>query len=67
MGVVKVIELVGSSDKNWEDATQEALREAEKTVRHIVGIDILGFKVEVKDNRISKFKAHTKVAFLVER
>jgi len=64
---VKIIELVGSSEKSWEDAVHEALKEATKTVEHIVGIDVLGYKGEVKDNRIIKFKAHAKIAFTVER
>ncbi len=67
MPVVKVIELVGSSEKGWDDAVQEALREASKTVEHIVGIDILGYKGEVENNQIVKYKAHVKIAFTVER
>lgn len=67
MTVVKILELVGSSDKSWDDAVQDALREASKTVQYIVGIDVLGFKGEVKDNKIIKFKAHVKIAFAVQR
>ena len=57
----------GSSEKSWEDAAQSALKEAGETVKNIVGIDILGYKGEVRDNKIVKFKAHVKVAFTVER
>jgi len=67
MSVIKVIELVGSSENSWEDAVQEALREAAKTVENIVGIDVLGHKAVVKDNKITKYKAHVKIAFAVER
>ncbi|MCK4247611.1 MAG: dodecin domain-containing protein [Methanomicrobia archaeon] len=67
MSVVKILELVGSSEKSWEDAAQSALKEAGETVKNIVGIDILGYKGEVKDNKIVKFKAHIKVAFTVKR
>ncbi|MEM3380917.1 MAG: dodecin family protein [Candidatus Bathyarchaeia archaeon] len=67
MSVVKIVELVGSSEESWEDAAREALRQAAKTVKHIVGIDILGFKADVKDNKIERFKAHVKIAFIVER
>jgi flavin-binding protein dodecin len=67
MSVVKILELVGSSEKSWEDAAQSALKEAGETVKNIVGIDVLGYKGEVKDNKIVKFKAHIKVAFTVER
>ena len=67
MTVVKVLELVGSSKKSWDDAVQNALEEAAKTVEHIVGIDVLGYKGEVTNNRIDQYKAHVKVAFTVER
>ncbi len=67
MSVVKILELVGNSEKSWEDAVQRALKEAGETVKNIVGIDVLGYKGEVKDNKIVKFKAHIKVAFTVER
>jgi hypothetical protein len=67
MSVVKIIELIGSSEKSWEDAVQEALREAAKTVENIVGIDVLGCKAKVKDNKIVKYKARVRIAFAVER
>ena len=33
MTVVKIIELIGSSPKSWEDATKNALAEAAKTIK----------------------------------
>ena len=67
MAIVKILELVGSSDNSFDDAVKNALAEASKTVQHIVGIDVMGFKAEVADNKISNYKAHVKVAFTVER
>jgi len=67
MSVVKILELVGSSERSWEDAVQNALKEAEKTVKNITGIDILGYKGDVEENKIVRFKAHVKIAFVVER
>ena len=64
---VKILELIGGSEKSWEDAVQEALREAAKTVRDIVGVDVLGFKADVKNGKITRYKAHVKIAFTVER
>jgi len=65
--VVKVLELIGSSEKSWEDAVQEALTEAAKTMRNIVGLDVLGFKAGVKNGKIIRYKAHVKIAFTVKR
>ncbi|TRO57300.1 dodecin family protein [[Eubacterium] cellulosolvens] len=67
MAIVKILELVGSSNNSWDDAVKNALTEASKTVEHIVGIDVLGFKAEVEGNKIANYKAHVKVAFSVER
>ena len=34
----EIVELVGSSDKNWEDAAQSAVKEAVKTIRNVHAI-----------------------------
>ena len=64
---VKILELIGGSEKSWEDAVQEALREAAITVKNIVGVDVLGFKADVNNGKITRYKAHVKIAFTVER
>ena len=38
MTVAKVVELIGSSPKSWEDATKNAITEAAKTVRGIKSV-----------------------------
>lgn len=39
MSIAKIEEIVGTSDKGWEDAAQIAVKEAIKTVRGIYGIE----------------------------
>ena len=39
--VAEVIELVGRSDKSWQDAAQAALNEAKKTIHGITGIEVV--------------------------
>ncbi|MHA2361407.1 MAG: dodecin family protein, partial [Candidatus Thorarchaeota archaeon] len=51
---------------SWEEATQNALTVAAKTVRGIVGIDVDHFTAKVKDNKIVAFRANVKVAFKYE-
>ena len=43
--VAKITEIVGSSDKGWEDAVQVALTEATKTIRGITGIELTDMTV----------------------
>jgi flavin-binding protein dodecin len=51
MAVVKIVNLIGSSTKGWEDATKNALAEAAKTIKNIKSIYVkrCNAKVENKD------------------
>lgn len=66
MPVVKVIELIGESPTSWEEAANNAVKEAAKTVRGIRGVEVVGWTAVVQDGRITSYRANVKVAFLVE-
>ena len=65
--VVKVIELIGSSSKGWDDAAANAVKEAAKTVRNIKGIEMKRCSAKVEQDKIVEYRAVVKVAFDVER
>ena len=65
-GVVRVIELVGVSDKSWSDAAQQAVARASQTLRHITGLDVLHSTAVVRDGQIVEYHVNVKVAFIVE-
>lgn len=66
-GVVKVVELVGSSDASFSDAVRSAVRVASKSLRNIQGVDVIGSSATVGDGgELTLYKVHCKVAFLVE-
>ncbi len=67
MTVVKIIELVGSSPKDWEDATKNALAEAAKTVKNIKSIYVKSCKAKIENNKIVEYRSNVKIAFVVER
>ena len=66
--VAKIIEIVGSSDKSWEDAAQVALAEATKTIHGITGIELTDMTARVDPNtgKISEYHSTIKIAFGVE-
>ncbi|MBX5463928.1 MAG: dodecin domain-containing protein [Clostridia bacterium] len=66
MAVVKIIELVGESPNSWQEAVQNAIQEAAKTVDHITGVEVLNATANVRDNRLTEYKANVKVAFVVD-
>jgi len=67
MVVVKIIELVGSSPKSWEEAAKNALAEAAKTIKNIKSIYVKRINAKVEKNKIVEYRAVVKVAFVVER
>lgn len=66
MSVVKIIELVGSSDRSWQEAVEKAILRAAKTVRNIRGVDVLGWTGKVEGDKIVEYRANVKISFLVE-
>lgn len=66
MAVVKVIELVGTSKKNWADAVDEAIREASQSLRHITGVDLVKQTAHLENGKIAEYRATVHVAFVVE-
>ena len=67
MSVVKIIELIGSSPDGWNEAVQNAVTEAAKTVKNIKGVHVKRCTAKVKDNKIVEYNANVKIAFIVER
>lgn len=65
MSVVKIIELVGSSGKSSDDAVQQALAEARKTLRNIKAVDVVS--VGLRGDDLDEWRAHVRVAILIER
>jgi flavin-binding protein dodecin len=67
MTVVKIIELIGSSPNGWNEAAQNAVTEAAKTVRNIKGVHVKRCTAKVKNDKIVEYNADVKIAFIVER
>jgi hypothetical protein len=65
--VIKIIELVGISDKNWQDAVDNAVHRAAKTMRNIQGVDVLGWTGKVEEYKIVEYRANVKLSFTVEK
>jgi hypothetical protein len=66
MAVAKVIEIIAKSDKGFEDAAQQAVTEAAKSVRNIQSLYVKEFEAKVENDRITEYKVNAKVTFLVE-
>ena len=64
MPVTKIIELVGSSSQSSDDAVQQALEEARRTLRNIKGVDVVS--TGLRGDGLNEWRAHVRISFLVE-
>ncbi len=64
---VKIIELIGTSNTSFEDAIQDAINTASKSLRGISGVDVVGQTAVVENNKIAEFRVNVKVAFSLEK
>ena len=63
----KVVELIGTSSRSFEDAVKAAIKDAYTTTRGITGAQVEGMSVRCVDGKITEYKASLKVAFGIER
>jgi len=67
MPIVKVIEVIATSEKSFDDAVKNAVEEVSKTIKNIDSVYVKDMKVHVKDGSISSYGCVCKVSFRVEK
>jgi dodecin len=66
MAVLKVIEVLSSSETSWEEATKKAVEKASKSVKHIRSVYVQEQSATVKDGKITEFRVNLKLTFELE-
>lgn len=66
MPIVKVIEVIASSEKGIDDAIQQAVAEASKTVRNIDSVYVKDIKAHVKDGKVTTYGCNCKISFRLD-
>ncbi|MGO4820427.1 MULTISPECIES: dodecin family protein [unclassified Flavobacterium] len=66
MSVLKVIEVLSSSNTSWEEATQNAVTKASKSVKNIRSVYVHEQSATVKDGKVSEFRVNLKITFELE-
>ena len=61
----KIIELIGTSDKSWEEAARTALETAEKTLDELRIAEVTRLDVTLENGKIKNYRARLKVSFKV--
>ena len=67
MAVARITEIIGSSEKSWDDAIHNALNRANQTLRGLTGVEVTKMNAAIgEDGQISEYRAHLRVTFVLE-
>ncbi|MBU3947992.1 MAG: dodecin family protein [Proteobacteria bacterium] len=64
--VYKIIELVGTSTKSWEEAAKNAVERASKSLRELRIAEITKLDMKIEKGKIAAFRARVQVSFKYE-
>ncbi|WP_020560114.1 dodecin family protein [Thiofilum flexile] len=66
MSVAKIIEISCTSNKSFEDAIQQGITRAEKTLKGVKSAWVADQSVEVKDGKVIEYQTRLKLTFVLE-
>lgn len=66
MAVHKTIEIMGESGKGWEDAIENVVKAASKSVDDVRAVWVKDQSVSVSDGKIETYRVNCKVTFKVK-
>jgi dodecin len=61
--IYKVVEIIGGSDKSWEDAARKAVETAAKSLKEIRVAEIKELDMRVEDGKVVEYRAKLRVSF----
>ncbi len=59
----KLIELVGISEKSYEEAIQNAVKKASQTLHGLSWFEVVELRGSISDKQVLEFQAKVKIAF----
>ena len=66
MAIARVTELVSESTRSFEDAVNEGIARADKTLRNLTGAWIESQKVVIEKGKITRYRVFMKVTFILD-
>jgi len=64
--IYKVIELIGTSSKSWEDAAKNAVERAAKSLRDLRVAEIVQLDMALNNGKVEAYRAKVNISFKYE-
>lgn len=65
--VYKVIELVGTSEKSWEDAAKQVVETASRSLKDLRVVEVVKQDMKIEDGKIVAYRTRVHVSFKFEK
>lgn len=66
MSVAKVTELSATSSKSFEDAVQQGIERASKTLRNVKSAWVKEMRVSIENQKIAEYQVNMQVTFVLD-
>jgi dodecin len=66
MAVARVTEISSTSSKSFDDAIQQGVARATKTLRNVRSAWVKEQRVDIRDNRITEYQVNLMVTFVLD-
>ena len=66
MSVAKVTEIISSSKNSFEDAVNEGVKRATKTLKGVTSAWVQDQQVVVKNDKVKEYRVNLKVTFILK-
>ncbi|HUU21141.1 MAG TPA: dodecin family protein [Phycisphaerae bacterium] len=64
--IYNIVELIGTSEKSWEEAAKNAVETAGKSLRDLRVAEIVKLDLKVEENKVVAYRARVQVSFKYE-
>jgi hypothetical protein len=64
--IYKVIQLVGTSQKSWEDAAKRAVERAAESLRDLRVAEVVEQDLVIKDGKVDAYRTKVQISFKYE-
>jgi hypothetical protein len=61
--IYKVIEIIGGSEKSWEDAAQKAVETAAKSLKEMRIAEVKELDMRVEEGKVVEYRVKLRVSF----
>ncbi len=66
MAILKSVQVLSESSTSWEDAVQQGVKRASKTIKNIRSANINNKSCSIKDGQVSSWRVNMQITFEIE-